>query len=93
MKELKVYSKTRNKIDLKFLRPYPPTGELVGYYLKYNHKYDTRRFTATKSVTPCTIWPNYDCIKVTDLKSYTQYYLEVSSVNYYILFTSRIYSK
>jgi hypothetical protein len=70
VRELNIFSKNESSMSVRWLPPYPPTGKLDLYKVTYeevdnnNNKGEMETFKDL----PCTLWPEYQCITLSQLE-------------------------
>jgi hypothetical protein len=79
VRELTIFSKNENSISIRWMPPYPPTGKLDLYKITYeevdnnNNKGEMETFKDL----PCTLWPEYQCITLSQLEKNKKYSIKV----------------
>jgi hypothetical protein len=65
--------------------PYPPTGKLDLYKVTYeevdNNNNNNKREMETLKDLPCTLWPEYQCLTLTQLEKMKKYLIKVQAKN------------
>jgi hypothetical protein len=78
-RDLRIFSKNENSISIRWMPPYPPTGKLDLYKVTYeevdnnNNKGEMETFKDL----PCTLWPEYQCITLSQLEKMKKYVIKV----------------
>jgi hypothetical protein len=80
VRELLVYSKSESSISLRWREPYPPTGVLVLYNIRYHSK-SSSGTSINVTDSPCKLWPTYQCVTIFDLKRNQTYEIDVRGLN------------
>jgi hypothetical protein len=80
VRELLVYSKNESSISLRWRDPYPPTGVLLLYNIRYFSK-NSARITTNVTDAPCKLWPTHQCFTISNLKRNQSYDVEIRGFN------------
>jgi hypothetical protein len=80
VRELLVYSKNESSISLRWRDPYPPTGVLLLYNIRYFSK-NSARITTNVTDVPCKLWPTHQCFTISNLKRNQSYDVEIRGFN------------
>ncbi|XP_065168047.1 neural cell adhesion molecule L1-like isoform X4 [Atheta coriaria] len=78
-----VYSLSETSISLRWSPPYPPTGILDLFLIKYYYfskGYSTQQ-TVINYLSPCKIWPNMYCTTLTNLTTNQNYIISIAGRN------------
>ncbi|XP_060520654.1 receptor-type tyrosine-protein phosphatase delta-like isoform X2 [Cylas formicarius] len=82
IRSLMATSTTSNSVCLRWLPPYPPTGELSGYKVAWTNFRGFEEKSITIKPSRCTIWPDYHCWCIINLKKPNErYQVEVYAQN------------
>nr|XP_008196041.2 PREDICTED: uncharacterized protein LOC103313664 isoform X2 [Tribolium castaneum]XP_015837690.1 PREDICTED: uncharacterized protein LOC103313664 isoform X2 [Tribolium castaneum] len=66
-------------IQLKWKESYPPTGLVERYNILYKEKNGKKEYS--NLTLPCSLWDNFVCAKITNLKKESEYTIEVQVKN------------
>ncbi|XP_065172625.1 phosphatidylinositol phosphatase PTPRQ-like, partial [Atheta coriaria] len=78
-----VYSLSETSLSLRWRPPYPPTGILDSFVIKYYYtlgEHSTPR-TDTNSLSACKIWKNMYCTTLTNLTTNKNYIISIAGRN------------
>ncbi|XP_065159371.1 phosphatidylinositol phosphatase PTPRQ-like [Atheta coriaria] len=75
-----VYSLSETSLSLRWSPPYPPTGILDSYIIKYYYSLGTSQ-TCINSLSACKIWPNMYCTTLTNLTTNKNYIISIAGRN------------
>jgi hypothetical protein len=80
--DLTIFSKNESSISIRWKPPYPPTGKLDLYKVTYKevHNNYNKEEMRTIKYLPCTLWPKYQCITLSQLEKRKDYSIEVRFV-------------
>ncbi|XP_068893268.1 receptor-type tyrosine-protein phosphatase F-like isoform X2 [Tenebrio molitor] len=83
VRELTIFSKNENSISIRWMPPYPPTGKLDLYKVTYeevdNNNYKGEMETLRD--LPCALWPEYQCLTLSQLEKMKKYVIKVQAKN------------
>ncbi|KAJ9575369.1 hypothetical protein L9F63_025680, partial [Diploptera punctata] len=75
------YSFGENWIDLRWEEPYPPTGKLQHYEVRYRSGVTEMLSQTVKTDDYCVLWKKMICTRIGNLKEYVDYEVKISSKN------------
>jgi hypothetical protein len=62
--DLQVYTKNESSVSLRWKPPYPPTGVLEKYQIKYYNNWNSYLYGKELKMTSCKLWPDFHCATV-----------------------------
>ncbi|XP_068893249.1 receptor-type tyrosine-protein phosphatase F-like isoform X14 [Tenebrio molitor] len=82
VRDLRIFSKNKNSISIRWMPPYPPTGNLDLYKVTYK-EVDTNNKEEMETLKdlPCTLWPEYQCFTLSKLEKRKYYSIKVQAIN------------
>ncbi|XP_065159362.1 phosphatidylinositol phosphatase PTPRQ-like [Atheta coriaria] len=80
---MEIYSLSEISLSLRWSAPYPPTGILDSFIIKYHYtsEGDSTSQTDINSLSPCKIWPNMYCTTLTNLTANKNYIISIAGRN------------
>ncbi|XP_065166685.1 receptor-type tyrosine-protein phosphatase eta-like [Atheta coriaria] len=78
-----VYSSTENSLSLRWSAPYPPTGILDTFILKYKYykRWNGWSMKQTYTIESCKIWTNMYCTTLHNLDNSYEYQISITARN------------
>jgi hypothetical protein len=78
VRDLRIFSKNENSISIRWMPPYPPTGNLDLYKVTYKEvDNNNKEEMETLKDLPCTLWPEYQCFTLSKLEKRKNYSIKV----------------
>jgi hypothetical protein len=77
VRELTIFSKNESSMSIRWMPPYPPTGKLDLYKVTYKEVDNKKEEMKTLKDSPCTLWPECQCITLSQLEKIKKYSIKV----------------
>lgn len=88
VRNVTVYSVTSTTIGIRWLEPYPPTGVINKYVVKWGRYTPYLEREAFPKTHSCNIWTEYVCADWDELRSGAHYVYEVLIVIFFLVWNN-----